>query len=228
MKHFAAYLIALALSLPACTCAGAKNISGLNEKQFGRYWQVESESPDYKVTFAGDTCEVTSPKGLTLWYKKKLSGNIVIEYDAVVFLQKEGDRLSDLNCFWMASDPKAGSVFKRSAERRGVFANCAQLKLYYLGYGGNHNTTTRFRRYDGNPEPAVIAEYTDSAHLLKPNHWYHIKLVCNHGRVQYWIDGECLVDYSDPHPYTGGWFGFRTTLSRTAISNFKVERLKIR
>ena len=40
------------------------------------------------------------------------------------------------------------------------------LQLYYLGYGGNHNSTTRFRRYDGdesgitNPKarPAILKE----------------------------------------------------------------------
>ena len=55
---------------------------------------------------------------------------------------------------------------------------------YYLGYGGNHNSTTRFRRYDGdesgitNPKarPAILKEYTDAGHLRKPNHWYHIKI----------------------------------------------------
>ena len=71
-----------------------------------KYWKVESESPDYKVTFQGDTAEILSPKGLTLWRKEKMSGRVTIEYDACVVVEKEGDRLSDLNCFWMASDPK--------------------------------------------------------------------------------------------------------------------------
>ena len=45
--------------------------SGLNARQFHKYWKVESESPDYKVTFRGDTAEILSPKGLTLWRKEK-------------------------------------------------------------------------------------------------------------------------------------------------------------
>ena len=54
---------------------------------------------------------------------------------------------------------------------------------FYVGYGGNDNTTTRFRRYYGqfydideariNP---LIKEYTDPVHLLKPNRWYHIRI----------------------------------------------------
>lgn len=221
MKNRIVTLIALAL-----LCVGAKAQSdGLNSKQFSRYWSVESESPDYQVSFKDGACEILAPKGLTLWYKEKMKGDVEIEYDAIVYQEKEGDRLSDLNCFWMASDPKEGSVFKRAKQRGGVFANCAQMQLYYVGFGGNHNTTTRFRRYTGEPGPAIIKEYSDPEHLLKPNHWYHIKLVCSQGRVQYWIDGELLFDYMDSEPYREGWFGFRTTLSRTAIKNFGYKNI---
>ena len=54
--------------------ANAQNnkVSGLNARQFHKYWKVESESPDYKVTFQGDTAEILSPKGLTLWRKEKM------------------------------------------------------------------------------------------------------------------------------------------------------------
>lgn len=206
-------------------CSGNKGGNGLNAEQFSDYWTVESESPDYQINFRGDTCEIVSPKGLTLWFNEKLSGNIEIEYEATVFDEREGDRLSDLNCFWMATDPKAESIFDRMDERNGVFANCASMKLYYVGYGGNWNSTTRFRRYTGEPDPAIIKEYSDSSHLLRPNHWYDIKLVCNDGNVEYWIDGELLFEYADSDPYTEGWFGFRTTLSRTGIRNFRVKEI---
>lgn len=193
---------------------------GLNEREFSSKWTVESESPEYTVTFIDGACEIVAPKGLTLWYNEKLSGDVTIEYDAVVYDERDEDRLSDLNCFWMATDPKAETVFDKLSERNGVFKNQAQLSLYYVGYGGNHNSTTRFRRYDGNPAPAIISEYTDSDHLLKPNHWYHIKLVSQGNIVQYWIDGEKIFELNDPLPHKEGWFGFRTTLSRTAIKNF--------
>lgn len=206
----------------------AKDVSPSSTKQFAKYWKVESESPDYKVSFNDGACEIVAPKGLTLWYKEKMQGDVVIEYDAIVYNEKEGDRLSDLNCFWMASDPVKGSVFSRLKERGGVFANCAQMQLYYVGFGGNGNSTTRFRRYTGEPDPAIVKEYTDEEHLLKANHWYHIKLVAADGRVQYWIDGKLLFDYFDADPYTEGWFGFRTTLSRTAIKNFSYSEVRKR
>lgn len=216
MNNRILYLPLLLLSMLLTACNG----DALDEKNFDKNWAVESESPDYTISFSGGACEIVSPKGLTLWYRHKMSGDIEIEYEATVLTGRETDRLSDLNCFWMASDPKTGDVFSGMDKRNGVFANCASMRLYYVGFGGNYNSTTRFRRYDGNPGPEIIGEYTDPEHLLKPDHWYHIRLVCSGGKVQYWIDGELLFDYDDPEPYTEGWFGFRTTLSRTAIRNF--------
>ena len=195
--------------------------TGLDIKSFDSYWTVESESLDYKVEFAGEGVEILAPKGLTMWYRKPMEGDCVIEYDARVMQERAGDRLSDLNCFWMASDPGAEDIFARAAQRSGVFANCATLQLYYVGYGGNYNSTTRFRRYNGMPAPALLQEYTDPEHLLQPNHWYHIRLACQGGRVTYTIDGQTLFDYTDPQPLTSGWFGFRTTLSRTQFKGFK-------
>ena len=205
--------------------------SGLNKRQFSKYWRVESEAPDYRVDFKGDTCEILSPKGLTLWRKEMMQKGTTVEYDACVVDEgKQGDRLSDLNCFWLASDPQAKDLWQRADWRSGIFTRCYTLQMYYLGYGGNHNTTTRFRRYDGNEagvedvakRPAILQEYTDKAHLLKANHWYHVKIESMMtGRTRFYIDGECIVDYLDPQPLERGWFGFRTTLSRTRITGFK-------
>lgn len=201
--------------------------SALNSKEFKKYWILESEGP-CKVTFQGDTAEFVAPKGLSVWRKEKMSGRTVIEYDAQVVTENSDDRLSDLNCFWMASDPSAPDPWKNLNKRGGKFLNSYALQLYYLGYGGNYNSTTRFRRYNGDergvedPEfrPAIITEYTDSGNLLKPNKWYHIKITHDGLRTQYFIDGKRLVDFRDPAPLTEGWFAFRTTLSRTRLTNF--------
>lgn len=220
-------LLAVALTAATLTQISAQAPSGLNRREFDRYWRIESEGP-YSVTFSGDTAEITAPKGLTLWRKEKMNGRTVIEYDAQVVTGREGDRLSDLNCFWMSSDPAAPDIWHNASRRGGVFANCYGLRLYYMGYGGNYNSTTRFRRYTGDARgiaeaqyrPAILREYTDSAHLLTPGKWYHIRITSDGCGTQYYIDGERLVDYRDPEPLTEGWFGFRTTLSRTRITNF--------
>ncbi len=222
------HTLLLLLAWPPCMTAAAQTAqpSALNAREFEKYWRVESESADYKVSFRGDTLELLAPKGLTLWRRAKMGGTVSIEYDAQVVVEGDGDRLSDLNCFWMASDPQCpDDVMERAAWRQGVFERCYSLQTYYVGYGGNHNSTTRFRRYTGRDDedhrPAVLAEYTDAAHLLQANRWYHVRLTNEGGRVRYYINGERLVDYLDPQPLKEGWFGFRTTLSRTRLTNFR-------
>lgn len=118
-------LLFLFITLGMNMNAQDNQVSGLNARQFHKYWKIESESPDYKVTFVGDTAEIVSPKGLTLWRKEKMSGRVTIEYDACVVVEREGDRLSDLNCFWMASDPEyPDNIWKREKWRNGIFQNC--------------------------------------------------------------------------------------------------------
>lgn len=199
-----------------------------------RYWMLEADSASTQVRYHADTIEVTAPKGYTLWYKPCLKGDIEISYRARIMDEHQShDRLSDLNCFWMASHPVQGSVLKGAAQRKGVFEQCYGLQLYYLGYGGNYNTTTRFRRYNGDARgitdahyrPRIIKEYTDATHLLTPNAWCHIVITCRKGRTTFSIDGECIVDYIDPHPLKQGWFGFRSTWSRAQITQFKVKKL---
>ena len=223
------------LLLPCLLLMGVTTLtaqSGLNKQQFNKYWTVESESKDYRVTFRGDTCELLAPKGLTLWRKQAMTTDMVVEYDAqVVDEGQPGDRVSDLNIFWMASDPRHKDIWSRQQWRQGIFVRCYTLQMYYLGYGGNYNSTTRFRRYDGDERgvdsvayrPAILKEYTDGDHLLKANHWYHVKIESTGGRTRFYMDGQLLVDYLDPTPLRRGWFGFRTTLSRTRITNFQIK-----
>lgn len=216
IRRYILTLLAVALALPCLSSTSA----GKKLSWQGR-WTVESEASDYSVKpMGGDTLEILSPKGLTLWYKDRLEGDVTVEYDAEVVVEGKEDRLSDLNSFFMASDPGARDVFTNLSPRGGVFSRQVALQMYYLGFGGNYNTTTRFRRYTGTTQPPVITEYTDKAHLLKANHWYHIRIVKKNGVVRYYVDGECIVDYTDPMPLNKGWFGFRTTLSRTRLANF--------
>ena len=192
----------------AVVCVAAKN------------WRVEAEKGGY-VKWLGDTvADIHAPGGLTLWNTQKLQGNVVIEYDARIV---SDERVSDLNCFWMAS----------GGAKSGRFVDYYAQTMYYMGYGGNYNKTTRFRRYNGDSRgieqqeyrPAILREYTDEAHMIKPDHWYHIQLEQIDGRVRYIIDGECLVDFIDMHPLTEGYFGFRTTLAHAQMKGFSFKQL---
>lgn len=208
----------------------------LDKASFGSHWTLEHEAAGDTVGVQHGVCSIMAEKGgFTLWYNEPIEGDVVIEYDAQIYKKGKKGRLSDLNCFWMATDPKVagGSVFERMAERNGTFGKCYSLQMYYLGYGGNYNSTTRFRRYDGvagtgnHDKPAILKEYTDAPHLLKANHWYHIRIVCQGGRVTYSIDGGTIVEYLDAKPLKRGWFGLRTTQAIMKVKNFKLEVMSV-
>lgn len=186
-------------------------------------WVVEVEKPDQSVVEIREgQLNIDVGGGTTIWFKHKLQGNILVEYDVVVISDGgKNDRVSDLNQFWMASDPENANLFTRS----GKFSEYHALRLYYVGMGGNKNSTTRFRRYPGGGERPLLDEHTDKKHLLKPNTTYHIEIVCFEGLTQFRVNGEVFHGFQDPEPLVKGYFGFRTVRNHETIDNFKVHRL---
>lgn len=196
-------------------------------------WFVEDSSGKVQITSDKDTLDIVSPDGLTLWYKERLTGNYEIGYTVQVVM-KEGtyDRLSDLNCFWGANDPQhPEDLFARSRWRNGVFRNYNSLNLFYVGYGGNQNTTTRFReyhgRYHGIDEAKVkplLKEYTDAAHLLKPNRWYEIRIRVENGLTTFRVNGEELFRLPLEAGKGDGHFALRLLQNHVRFSDFRIKR----
>lgn len=184
---------------------------------------IEKNSKDTNaVQFMGEQLQLDSEGGLTVWYREKLKGDIRISFDRMVVMEAgPHDRLSDLNQFWMANDP-GEKMFKRT----GGFREYDSLLMYYVGMGGNYNKTTRMRRYDGKGTLEIVGEYTDSAHLLKPNHWYHIDIITRKGINSFIVDGVKYFEYEDKNQIGSGWFAFRSTRSRQRIDNLKIYALE--
>lgn len=190
-----------------------------------RQWSLE-QAPGGRVVFQDGSLHIEDAAGTTLWFRSKLIAPVEITYEAEVVVRGgPHDRLSDLNCFWMAQDltQPAGGL---PAGRSGRFADYDNLLTYYVGYGGNNNTTTRFRRYDGTSDRPLRPEHDlrDASHLLSPNHVYHIRIVVRDGMTEYWQDGTKVFTFTDPKPLTTGYFGFRTVRSHLVIRHFKINR----
>ena len=197
-------------------------------------WIAEDHSGQMQIEVSRDTLEIVSPKGVTLWYNQKLTGEYEISYRVQVVMQGGAfDRLSDLNCFWAANDPEhPDDLFARSAWRKGIFQCYKTLNLFYVGYGGNHNSTTRFRRYygtgaDSKDEIArpIIKEYTDSEHLLQPNRWYDIRIVVKKDATDFYVDGVKLFQAPLGRAGEGdGYFGLRLLTNHVIFSGFQVTK----
>lgn len=186
-------------------------------------WAVEQQPAGTVTTFNGRLI-ITDHAGCTVWFRPRLTAPVVVSYDAKICSPY---RVSDLNCFWMATEPKQPNAapYAKGHARDGRFAAYDSLRTYYVGYGGNANTTTRFRRYDGHGARPLRPEH-DLSHpkfLLTANHTYHITLIVTaDGRVQWLRDGEVVFDFRDPEPLKSGWFAFRTVNSRIEITHFRV------
>ncbi|WP_143532517.1 DUF6250 domain-containing protein [Saccharothrix sp. ALI-22-I] len=175
------------------------------------------------VTASNGRLDIDVPDGATVWFKQPFSGSYEIEYTAVpVSAGGPNDRVSDLNTFWSARDIRSPrDLF--ATERTGAFTDYDYLKGYYAGLGGNTNTTTRFRRYVGEPGNRPLI-YDLTSPLLEPNRPYHIRQTVHGNKIQYRVNGTLLFDYTDPSPYRSGWFAFRTIDSHFTITDFKVWR----
>lgn len=189
-------------------------------------WVVEQQ-PGGTVRVHDGALEIEDSAGCTVWFRPKLTAPVVITYE-VTLITAGGphDRLSDLNCFWMASDPRRpGDLFAEGHGRNGLFATYDPLRTYYVGLGGNTNTTTRFRRYDGTGARPLLPghERTAPEDLLTPGKTYAIRLeALPDGTVRYSVNGRLLFEWIDPQPLKEGWFGFRTVKSHQRIRHFKV------
>ncbi|MBI2513915.1 MAG: hypothetical protein HYV96_18245 [Opitutae bacterium] len=186
------------------------------------HWSVE-QMPGGRVFAENGRLVIDDAGGCTVWFREKLRAPVTIRYRARV---SSASRVSDLNCFWMTSDPAhPDKLIANAAGRTGKFEDYDRLATYYVGCGGNENTTTRFRRYDGTGAKPLRPEHDLRARrfLLVGDRSYLIEITVSvDGRVRWARDGEVLFDFVDPQPLREGWFGFRTVHSRIEIESFKV------
>lgn len=185
-------------------------------------WVVELQDGG-TVTAERGVLDIDVPSGATVWFRQRLDGPYVLAYTATpVSAGGANDRVSDLNNFWNAVDVRSPDDIFATA-RGGALAEYDYLKTYYAGYGANYNTTTRLRRYVGEPGVRpLIYDYTEP--LLVANQPNHVRIVSDGSRVQWWNNGRLVFDYVDPEPYTSGHFAFRTVWSHFRIIGFGVWR----
>lgn len=188
-------------------------------------WRIEAEAPA-TVSARNGVLDVDSPKGISLWFCRPLIGPVRISFDVQpVAAGGPNDAVSDVNAFWMAHEAGEPGTAPL-AQRSGAFATYDTLQTYYVGIGGNRNTTTRFRRYVGRPGDRPLLPVNDlkaKSAMLRPNAWTHIELIADGGHVVVRRDGQTLFCYDDPQPYTRGWFALRTTKSHLRYRNFRID-----
>ena len=231
--------VVIAASVAACATIGPDpNASGdaryaigplLHRDDFSSglsQWSVDLERSG-TVEAGRGVLDIDVPAGATVWLRTELRGPVMIEYEAIAVSEGgPNDRVSDLNAFWMATDPRRADG--RPWPRSGAFSDYDGLLTYYVGQGGNGNTTTRMRRYVGETSNRPLLpehDLSDAARMLVPNAPQTIRLVAAGGLIQYWRNGAKVFELDDPQPYARGWFGIRTTASHLRIRNVRIHAL---
>lgn len=192
-------------------------------------WQVEAENGQARVTIRGGVMDIDTRDGVTVWLRERIAGPVAIDYDVMaVSAGGANDAVSDVNAFWMAHDSAAPGGSALARRRDGAFASYDDLRTYYVGVGGNRNSTTRFRRYVGRTGDRPLRaqdDRRDAADLLVPNRWTHIRLIADGNRIAVERDGRMLFALDDAAPYRSGHFGLRTTKSHLRVRALQITRL---
>ncbi len=222
MKRLAAAL--LLLLLPAATNPLTDDFRhGLS------HWRVEAEAKS-RVTVQDGVMDIDAPKGISVWWEDELTAPVAIEYEVMAISEGgPNDAVSDVNAFWMATDPAAPDGSPLANPRSGAFGRYDTLKTYYVGIGGNRNTTTRMRRYVGEVgNRPLLPEHdrSDPAALLVANRWVPMRVAAEGGWITVDYDGKRLFTMNDAAPYARGWFALRTTKSHLRIRNFRIVPLE--
>lgn len=228
-------LLCLFVGLTACQSGTPLEQSPLFATDFKNtedldYWSPEVEGALSQVSIIDGALDIEASGGATIWLKQKLKAPIEIRYTAyVVGNEGTNDRVSDLNCFWMARDPRCPEDIFSCADsiRTGKFSDYHQIQTYYVGYGGHNNTKTRFRRYTGTGDRPLLPEHDLAApHLITPNKDLQVHIKVYPKRTTYAVNDEVIFDYQDEEPYQEGWFAFRTVRNHLKIKDFSINTLK--
>lgn len=190
-------------------------------------WVVEMTDVSH-TEIKNEALDIDDGNGTTVWFKHDINTPSVIEFDGMVVVKGgPNDRGTDLNWFWMAQDPYSKSFFEKSQCRAGDMRKYDSMRLYYIGYGANDNSTTRFRRYAGDGKRPLLPEYDVSAKefMNVPNTYTNIKIINLDDRIYVYANDKQLYEIKDDAQFKSGKFGFRTWKSHLKIDNFKVYTL---
>jgi hypothetical protein len=175
-------------------------------------WKVEMEESGRVSTKAGRSTRCTA--GVTVWFRPRLEGPVMIQYQAtVVSAGGPNDRVSDLNSFWMATDPRSPDDLFARMQREAPVHFSPQRNL---PDEGGFWSITRFddvRAVSRDHRTFSSERYLCRATPLQGHHRQqdpNRTLIADGHLIQYWCDEEKIFEMTDPQPYTSGWFGIRT------------------
>ena len=187
-------------------------------------WVVEGREPTW------GTNEIVLHHTSVVWYKHPFESPFVMEFETTPLQAppKFTAGVSDSIWFWLASDPRHPDDFFAETAARNAnpsLRSYLPLRFYWIDFGGNNNTTTRFRY---NPLRQLIRQFSDAPRLLEKGRTYKIMIVANGPHQEYWCDGKRWAYFYDDDPPRSGHIGFRAFVADHRISNLRIHRLELK
>jgi len=158
--------------------------------------------------------------------RERFAGPIAVDYVArPVPTDRFCAGITDAIFIWMLDRPE-GDLFgylesKTEAGEAGLNI-LLPIPLYWVDLGGSNNVTTRLRK---NPGRHMVRQFTDRPRLLERDRTYAVTVVANGHFIEFWVDGQPMVQFYDPHPLTAGHVGVRAFCADLEISGLKVWSL---
>src|SRR5690606_32720163 len=101
-----------------------------------------------------------------------------------------------------------------------------QLPLYIITFTGaleGRPQNPGWSRLRKDPGFNLLSE--DMETKARTGETYNISVLVQKGRIRYYINGRLIHDYTDPEPYTSGWFAWRTWHTNLCIREVKAWEL---
>ena len=211
-------------------CASLATGEPLHQDDFRNglgHWHIEAEKPGTHHARADGVLDIDVPAGVTLWFKPRLEGPVVIEFEATAVAEGgPNDQVSDLNVFWMAGNA-GGEQPVFATPRSGAFARVQRPADVLRGsrrQPQHHHAFPPLHRRPGQSVrccPNTIS--ARAAAMLVPNRKQRITLIAErpHHRIPARWPASCSSS-TIPRRTSRGWFALRTT-----CSHLRIERLRI-
>jgi hypothetical protein len=162
-----------------------------------------------RLRMSADNPKVPGGGVATAWYRAPHPADFELELDAHVISSSLD--ANNINLFFNYSDPSGAPLEETRATRRyAEYALYHKLSGYIVTFLNDPDAATgkarvRIRR---NPGFHLLAE--TRAYHCRPGRTYRLKLAKQGGRIRFAVDGQELLEATDPDPLGGGYFGLRT------------------
>ena len=188
----------------------------------GGWWSEGGEkiwAENGRIFIKADNPAVPGGAVATVWFRQPHPADFQLDVDAHVISSTIG--ANNINLFFCYTDP-AGRPLEETREtrRNAEYDLYHKLNGYIVTFLNDAGTArVRMRR---NPGFQLMNEVHRGQ--CRAGETYHLRVVKRGGAIEFWVDGEKMLEGRDPQPLGEGLLGLRTYRTYLWWDNLKVSR----